>query len=219
MSWDTRSFGPQEPLETTLCQPASIPGSLHRQDGADRRLSGAPATGAPAASFTTVSQQQKQHQSPPRFTVRPPSRSFDGRFTLRQCSPPVPDWHGNVVTSSSAFDFSSSSNSGVARGESGLQPCSGSDSDASTDAEVASLTHGRRLGTGAEGLLRMVSAPSRSRRGEPRIRDAESAVALFALLSPSTQITSSPDQDDLQKKHGSGGDDCRVSSWGAETAA
>ncbi|CAB1104261.1 unnamed protein product [Ectocarpus sp. CCAP 1310/34] len=171
---------------------------------------------------------QQAHRPPPRYTIRPPSRSFDGKFTLRQCSPPsVAELHANVVSSSSNFDFSSSSNpaggGGGGGGARGLAACSGSDSDASMDAEVASLTSGRRLGSGVEGLVRMVNAPTKLPRAEPRIRDAESAVALFALLSPSTHITPSPvqgrHQQQTTKQQLDHLGDCGRSSWDTETGA
>lgn len=171
---------------------------------------------------------QQAHRPPPRYTIRPPSRSFDGKFTLRQCSPPsVAELQANVVSSSSNFEFSSSSNSaggGGGGGARGLAACSGSDSDASMDAEVASLTSGRRLGSGAEGLVRMVNAPTKLPRAEPRIRDAESAVALFALLSPSTHITPSPVQGHRQQQQTTKeldhlGDSSGRSSWDTETEA
>ncbi|CAM9604339.1 unnamed protein product [Ectocarpus fasciculatus] len=238
-SWDTRAFV-REPLDTTMCRPPSPlrsaqqpsipsqdgllrPGQRQQQQREEEESMAAPATG------------QQAHRPPPRYTIRPPSRSFDGKFTLRQCSPPsVAELHANVVSSSSNFDFSSSSNSaggggGGGGGARGLAACSGSDSDASMDAEVASLTSGRRLGSGAEGLVRMVNAPTKLPRAEPRIRDAESAVALFALLSPSTHITPSPVQGHRQqqqqqqqqqttKQPDHGGDSGR-SSWDTGTEA
>ncbi|CAN0302443.1 unnamed protein product, partial [Ectocarpus sp. 8 AP-2014] len=209
-SWDTRAFV----RDTTMCRPPSPSASgqqpsIPSQEGSKGLLTigqrqqqqQEEGMAAPAATG------QQAHRPPPRYTIRPPSRSFDGKFTLRQCSPPsVAELHANVVSSSSNFEFSSSSNfefssssnsaggGGGGGGARGLAACSGSDSDASMDAEVASLTSGRRLGSGAEGLVRMANAPTKLPRAEPRIRDAESAVALFALLSPSTHITPSPVQ-------------------------
>lgn len=223
-SWDTRAFV-RKPLDTAVSRPPSS-SSLrsdkqpHHHDHHEEQttLKGETAAAAAPASL--------HREPPPRFTIRPPSRSFNGKFTLRQCSPPplVPEWHGSTaaVCSSSAFDFSSSSNFGTRD-----MPCT-SDSDASMDAEVASLTSGRRLGNGAEGLLRMANAPSRPRSGEPRIRDAESAVALFALLSPSTREAEPPSRNEERQVHkqqqqqqqreqqGGGG---ATSKWGSNSTA
>ncbi|CAM9692218.1 unnamed protein product [Ectocarpus sp. 4 AP-2014] len=223
-SWDTRAFV----RDTTMCRPLSPSGqqpSTPSQEGSNGLLTigqrqqqqQQKGMAAPAATG------QQAHRPPPRYTIRPPSRSFDGKFTMRQCSPPsVAELHANVVSSSSNFEFSSSSNS-AGGGGGGLAACSGSDSDASMDAEVASLTSGRRLGSGAEGLVRMVNAPTKLPRAEPRIRDAESAVALFALLSPSTHITPSPvqgrHQQQTTKQQLDHVGDCGRSSWDTETGA
>ncbi|CAM9448501.1 unnamed protein product [Ectocarpus sp. 13 AM-2016] len=226
-SWDTRAFV----RDTTMCRAPSPSASgqqpsIPSQEGSKGLLiigqrqqqQQQEGMAAPAATG------QQAHRPPPRYTIRPPSRSCDGKFTLRQCSPPsVAELHANVVSSSSNFEFSSSSNSAGVGGARGLAACSGSDSDASMDAEVASLTSGRRLGSGAEGLVRMVNAPTKLPRAEPRIRDAESAVALFALLSPSTHITPSPvqgrHQQQTTKQQLDHLGDCGRSSWDTETGA
>lgn len=181
MSWDTRAFV-QQPLDATAACHAPTPSRAraspnqeqHHQKPREAPAPGAaPAGVAPVAAATAAASQP--HAPAPRFTIRPPSRLLNGKYTQRErCSPPP-----SLVSATSSSSFESSSAYG------GTLGISGSDSDASMDAEVASLTSGRRLGNGVEGLLRMVDAPSRPRASQPRIRDAESAVSLFALLTPS----------------------------------
>eukprot|EP00903_Cladosiphon_okamuranus_P013151 g12265.t1 len=184
-SWNNRAFV-QQPLDATALCRTPTPGGRARANPQDHNKPqrGAPTLGAAPAAAAAAAASQLQntavrpsqlHGPSSRFTIRPPSRLLNGKYTQRErCSPPP-----NLVSATSSSSFESSSAYG------GTHGISGSDSDASMDAEVASLTSGRRLGNGVEGLLRMVDAPSRPRVSQPRIRDAESAVSLFALLTPS----------------------------------
>lgn len=159
-SWDTRAFANQ-PVEAPAIQ------EYEQQPRAAPATAGDTATADPPTQLRALA---------PRFTIRPPSRLLNGKYTMHERSSPPPHHMVGTATSSS-FESSSAY---------GTQGMSGSDSDASMDAEVASLTSGRRLGSGVEGLVRkMVGAPARPTAISPRIRDAESAVSLFALLAPS----------------------------------
>ena len=176
-SWDTRAFVHQ-PLDTTVCRTPTPSRAIPNQEPHQQKPAAAPDVSAAAAAAATARPAAQLHAPAPRFTIRPPSRLLNGKYTQRErCSPPP-----NLVSATSSSSFESSSAYGT-------QGISGSDSDASMDAEVASLTSGRRLGNGVEGLLRMVDAPSRPRASQPRIRDAESAVSLFALLTPEHRDT------------------------------
>ncbi|CAN0144001.1 unnamed protein product [Pylaiella littoralis] len=214
-SWDTRAFV-RKPLDTTMRRPPSSTFFVLRSEEQRDHYEEQGMQGRTAAAASPASQYQEPS---PRFTIQPPSRSFDGKFTLRQCSPSplVPEWHASTaVSSSSAFDFSSSSNCGGGGAARDL-PCSASDSDASMDAEVASLTSGRRLGNGVAGLLRMANAPCRPLSGEPRIKGAESAVALFTLLSPSTRPAETPSP--IEEHHQQQGGSRARPDWGSSNAA
>ena len=185
-SWDTREFVPPlPPAGARDDERAPVMGpSAPSSSGDGQREKGTTAGAASATPATPAA--RHLHQPASRFTIRPPSRSL-GKYTLRQSSPPS-EMFANMVGSSSLGSSSSGSLFELSSSNSHYGTAlEGSESDASMDAEVASLTNGRRLGNGVEGLLRAVDAPSRPRRDQPRSSDAGSSasVSLFALLTPS----------------------------------
>lgn len=189
-SWDKSAFV-REPLDRTLCRPrpsGSGSGENHSAAQDHDRLGGQ--RGAPAGGGSHAAGMSHF------WAIRPPCMSPTsscGNFAVRQSSPGTVDsWACEMAAT----------NSNVNNGSDFARKCpsfrdapdSGSDSDASMDAEVASLTSGRRLGMDHKdaslllgprcavraGYMPVVTPPSRS-------REAESVEAFFALLSPTAE--------------------------------
>ena len=178
-TWDKSAFV-REPLDMTLCRPRpSGSGENHSAAQDHNRLGqrGPPAGGRSTGGLS------------PFWAIRPPCMSSCGNFAVRQSSSPgtVDSWACETATNSNF-------NNGSLSLRDAPDSPSGSDSDESMDAEVASLTSGRRLGMDHKdaplllgprcavraGYMPVVTPPSRT-------RDAESVEAFFALLSPTSE--------------------------------
>ena len=192
-SWDKTAFV-REPLDRTLCRPRPSGSASENHSAAqDHDRLGqqrSPPTGGRGSHAHAG-------RLSPFWAIRPPCMSSCGHFSVRQesTSPGTVDhsWACDMAATNSNFnngsDFSRCPTFRDA------PDSDDSDSDASMDAEVASLTSGRRLGMDHKdaslllgprcvvraraGYMPVVTPPSRN-------REAESVEAFFALLSSPT---------------------------------
>lgn len=182
-SWDTHAL-----LRNPLDQYRSVCRPTPRNEG-PRRSAAASRVEGQQPGPPRGAQEGNSREHFRRRTIQPPCAPCVGSFTQRRSSSPPP-----LGIADSWRCFSASSSREVQE--------SGDESDASCDSEVASLTHGRRLGLepkeaclpsgprgAAMGNLFPIVSPSRE------IEAAESS-GLLSLLSPSAHFTVTPSPTD-----------------------